>query len=499
MKVKPCNKCKKELPVNTDYFHKNSSRKDGVSGICKECSGGRYTRFLELKEGEMFCTKCKEILPFNEEYFPIDKSANGGFRKTCHVCNGRQKGYGAKREFKFKEYREDGIYNKKPTIEEVREFCESIGGKCLEDEYINSRAKMMFECPDCKEPFQRTYVDYKGEKRYRCSPCTRKEMSRRIKEQNNPIFIQEVEDLCEEYGLVWANRNFTSPSEPLDFICTNCKEIFHRSLHVLRETSNTVCNPCTRKEIAKNRAYTYEEVKSIFEESGCYLISDTYTNNKVPLEYICLCGKKDFKALANFMGGQRCKSCAQETIANKLRTPYEEVKQYFEDHGCELLSTEFIHSNAPLEYRCVCGEESTTVLGRFKYSAHKRCFKCAAKLGAEKTKGDKHPNWRHDLTEEERISRRLSYENKTWRSAVYERDNYQCQCCLINGNGNLNAHHKDGYNWCIDRRYDIENGITLCSDCHTEFHVTYGYGDNTEEQWDEFYNNTVERRLNMSE
>ena len=50
----------------------------------------------------------------------------------------------------------------------------------------------------------------------------------------------------------------------------------------------------------------------------------------------------------------------------------------------------------------------------------------------------------------------------------------------------LNAHHLDGWNWCKDKRFKTSNGITLCEDCHVEFHKEYGYGNNTKEQFQEF-------------
>lgn len=50
----------------------------------------------------------------------------------------------------------------------------------------------------------------------------------------------------------------------------------------------------------------------------------------------------------------------------------------------------------------------------------------------------------------------------------------------------LIAHHI--YNWKDnpDKRYDIDNGITLCEDCHLMFHILFGKKDNNLLQLNEF-------------
>ena len=80
-----------------------------------------------------------------------------------------------------------------------------------------------------------------------------------------------------------------------------------------------------------------------------------------------------------------------------------------------------------------------------------------------------------------------TWRNKTFRVKVLKRDNYTCQKCHMRKHeSELKAHHKDSCNWSIDKRLDIDNGATLCDDCHKLFHHLYGYGDNTVEQFNEF-------------
>lgn len=80
-----------------------------------------------------------------------------------------------------------------------------------------------------------------------------------------------------------------------------------------------------------------------------------------------------------------------------------------------------------------------------------------------------------------------TYRNKCFRQKVLKRDNYTCVKCLNKFNTNeLKAHHKNSCDWDIDGRLDINNGVTLCDKCHKLFHNIYGYGSNTERQFNEF-------------
>lgn len=74
---------------------------------------------------------------------------------------------------------------------------------------------------------------------------------------------------------------------------------------------------------------------------------------------------------------------------------------------------------------------------------------------------------------------------KEWSEKVRERDNNTCQCC--GSKEDLYAHHLNSYDWYEQGRTDIDNGTTLCGECHRKFHNKYGYGHNTREEYYEFY------------
>lgn len=84
---------------------------------------------------------------------------------------------------------------------------------------------------------------------------------------------------------------------------------------------------------------------------------------------------------------------------------------------------------------------------------------------SESLKGDKCYKWRGGVSLEDEIIRK-STEYKTWRIAVYERDNYTCQKCGSKKSDSFNAHHIKAFKHYPELRFVVSNGLTLCKDCH---------------------------------
>lgn len=82
--------------------------------------------------------------------------------------------------------------------------------------------------------------------------------------------------------------------------------------------------------------------------------------------------------------------------------------------------------------------------------------------------GDKAFNWKGGITSRNMIIR-SSEKYKKWREAVFKRDDYTCQNpeCQIRG-GCLHAHHIFPFSKYPELRFDINNGLTSCKDCHKE-------------------------------
>jgi len=83
-------------------------------------------------------------------------------------------------------------------------------------------------------------------------------------------------------------------------------------------------------------------------------------------------------------------------------------------------------------------------------------------------------NWRH------------TKEYRKWRVEVIRRDK---RCVICGSIKHRNAHHINHATYFPEQRFDIDNGVTLCHDCHTNFHCNFKKSFRekcTKYDWDNF-------------
>lgn len=99
----------------------------------------------------------------------------------------------------------------------------------------------------------------------------------------------------------------------------------------------------------------------------------------------------------------------------------------------------------------------------------------ASKMGKPQpwNRGEKNFNWKGGITPVN-LAIRGSLEYKLWRESVFKRDNYTCVWCGSKKSGTFNADHIKPFAYYPKLRFSIDNGRTLCVDCHKK---TYTYGN----------------------
>lgn len=102
-------------------------------------------------------------------------------------------------------------------------------------------------------------------------------------------------------------------------------------------------------------------------------------------------------------------------------------------------------------------------------SIRKKISKSKTGKVVQKLRGKNHWNWQGG-----KESNWGTPEYKAWRKAVMSRDNFTCQHCGDNRGGNLEADHTKPRCLFPELTFDIDNGRTLCQDCHKQTR-TWGY------------------------
>lgn len=108
-------------------------------------------------------------------------------------------------------------------------------------------------------------------------------------------------------------------------------------------------------------------------------------------------------------------------------------------------------------------------------------------------RGEKHFNWKGGDSNRKRYEREklmCMAEYKEWRLSVFIRDSYKCVVCGVGGK--LQVHHI--YNWADypELRYEVSNGVTVCSKHHPR-------GRKKEGDMVEFFNRVVANNQNVVE
>lgn len=243
------------------------------------------------------------------------------------------------------------------------------------------------------------------------------------------------------------------------------------------------------KKYYESKGYMYTKNNDLFAVK----VEDVKKRSSLEIEIICdKCGKLFKSKIVDYNRrkyGDFCKQCALD----ERKYDQDFVFDYFKKYGLNVLEGEiYTGFFNPIKFICTKHPEEGIQERSFvsiKYSKAKGCSFCEA----DSLRGENNPCWRGGTTSELQLARGSS-EYPIWRKSVFERDNYTCQCCGDSSGANLNAHHLQNFSVYKELRYDVNNGITLCENCHgfkfeNSFHSIYGTQNNSKEQLLEYINN----------
>lgn len=213
---------------------------------------------------------------------------------------------------------------------------------------------------------------------------------------------------------------------------------------------------------SKNKSY-YENLGYDFSNGMTIDISSLHLQEGSSLFVTRICeGCSDEKIVKRYKAGILCKQCSSNELAELARSKTDPTKTTCKSCGGKKSYRANMCSN------CVDKSgDSNGMYGRKNPQLTER-----NKLISENP--ELHWNWKGGKS----MSR--SGKQIAWAKGVKERFNWVCDCCGYDRKISLEAHH------LVPESFDVKDGVSLCCNCHKEFHKTYGYGENTPEQYFKF-------------
>ncbi|MDD4469492.1 MAG: HNH endonuclease [Acholeplasmataceae bacterium] len=165
-----------------------------------------------------------------------------------------------------------------------------------------------------------------------------------------------------------------------------------------------------------------------------------------------------------------CKFCGKEFNVSQRRRKFCTKKCYMEYLSQQSGENSPRWTDKVLKICKWCGKEFYVKQSMDKKNGGKFCSQeCYGAWRIGRFTKENSPNWKHELSDEDRTKSRDYEEYRKWRIDVLERDNYTCQDCGIRG-GVLEVHHIVGFARNKELRVTVSNGITLCKKCHKMRH-----------------------------
>ena len=363
---------------------------------------------------------------------------------------------------------------------ELKELMGSTNGKLITSKYTDYKSLIEFKCGYCGEISGLTFFELKAAKGY-CSNCRYSRMSDKLKHKHEDVFIE-----LESVGVKLLNTYVNSHTN-LELKC-KCGTVFNRKYSKFK-TNGYYCTDCKKSLLQENKLKEYIE----FIESNNHTIVNigAYNGNKTEFEILCSCGESVIRAFREYKKRPMCRTCAKDLAKVNMNLTNEEVSKIISDYSeCKLVSLDYVDRNSSLSIECSCGNLFDTFIDRFLVDFKRQCNDC----GIARRSGENNPNWRGGVSRDN-DKFRSSKEYSKWRSIVFQRDSYICQCCGDNSGGNLQAHHIENFSEKYESRLLLSNGITLCIICHDfrnkeSFHHIYGTRENDIHQLQEYFDDT---------
>ena len=349
-----------------------------------------------------------------------------------------------------------------------------VGNKC--NSCINKKRltqlNYIVTCEVCSKEYKCNIQEYRNAHHFCSEEC--KNIYKQ-KQYEHYYTITTCSYCNKEYEVLTSTYN--QSKEGLHFCSRNCSSNYMKETKSSNETF--ICENCG-KEVVKNSNSYHSKSKHHFCSKKCL---GEYNTKQNTITLTCSqCGqefarpKSAFKETEYYFCSQKCrKEYTKEHNKKYCSKCGKEMPKNRQKDLCPECLAEERHNEKYIKFNCAyCGKESE----RLKIHAKGEILFCSKKCMGLYMRID--PTKLADVSKDPKIV--------DWSKKVISKFNNTCIKCGKHFDKGLNAHHLNSKDWDKDNMYNVDNGVPLCNECHQDFHMIYGYGDNTEEQFLEWYN-----------
>ena len=198
-------------------------------------------------------------------------------------------------------------------LEKMRTIAKERGGRCLSDEYINDRIKLLWECKE-GHIWKATASHIKNGKW--CPKCAVKKRS-----LNRRLTIYEMQEIAKQREGECLSSHYINNRTKLVWKC--------KKGHIWKATPSHIKGGRWCPKCAHKKKLTIEEMREVAKQRGGSCLSSNYINNSIKLAWQCTDGHIWYATPRNIKRGRWCPECAikQRIFTRTLRKIAKQVNK----------------------------------------------------------------------------------------------------------------------------------------------------------------------------
>ncbi|HDR4448763.1 TPA: hypothetical protein QCQ08_001369 [Bacillus cereus] len=227
---------------------------------------------------------------------------------------------------------------KKLTINDMKAFAESRGGKCLSAKYKTNKMPLTWMCSE-GHTWEARPDNVKNQAHW-CPKC-------RIGKKGNNVklTIEEMQHIAEERGGKCLSSTYINSATKLEWQCQKGHIWEAKPGHI--KNSKSWCPECALETAGDARRFSIAKLQELAEYKGGKCLSETYKNSRTEMEWQCEYGHIWKAKAESILYGHWCHICS-----GRQRHNIEFVQEYAKSKGGLCLSEVYKNNRQKLKWQC---------------------------------------------------------------------------------------------------------------------------------------------------